>query len=114
MIKMSNDARRSGISASEDVLMLAADKAQRYVNGVCERRVSPSEDALTLLLSFTSHFPPLRLPDRGHQQARPDGLGDHNGDHRGRYFGFVNGGMVPAAMAANWLAAAWNQNAALR
>jgi glutamate/tyrosine decarboxylase-like PLP-dependent enzyme len=32
----------------------------------------------------------------------------------GRYFGFVNGGMVPAAMAANWLAAAWNQNAALR
>jgi aromatic-L-amino-acid decarboxylase len=32
----------------------------------------------------------------------------------GRYFGFVNGGMVPAALAANWLAAAWNQNAALR
>jgi glutamate/tyrosine decarboxylase-like PLP-dependent enzyme len=32
----------------------------------------------------------------------------------GRYFGFVNGGMVPAAMAANWLAAAWNQNASLR
>src|SRR5258707_517781 len=32
----------------------------------------------------------------------------------GRYFGFVNGGMVPAAMAANWLAATWNQNAALR
>jgi len=32
----------------------------------------------------------------------------------GRYFGFVNGGMVPAAMAANWLAVAWNQNAALR
>src|SRR5207302_1795085 len=32
----------------------------------------------------------------------------------GRYFGFVNGGMVPAALAANWLAGAWNQNAALR
>jgi glutamate/tyrosine decarboxylase-like PLP-dependent enzyme len=32
----------------------------------------------------------------------------------GRYFGFVIGGMVPAALAANWLAAAWNQNAALR
>src|SRR2546423_7429401 len=25
-----------------------------------------------------------------------------------------NGGMVPAALAANWLAGAWNQNAALR
>src|SRR5260370_11848602 len=32
----------------------------------------------------------------------------------GRYFGFVIGGMVPAAMSANWLAAAWNQNASLR
>src|SRR5439155_5758077 len=27
---------------------------------------------------------------------------------------FVNGGMVPAALAASWMAAAWNQNAALR
>jgi glutamate/tyrosine decarboxylase-like PLP-dependent enzyme len=32
----------------------------------------------------------------------------------GRYFGFVNGGILPAALAANWLAGAWNQNAALR
>jgi glutamate/tyrosine decarboxylase-like PLP-dependent enzyme len=32
----------------------------------------------------------------------------------GRYFGFVIGGMVPAALAATWLAGAWNQNATLR
>lgn len=29
----------------------------------------------------------------------------------GRYFGFVIGGAVPAAVAAEWLAAAWDQNA---
>jgi glutamate/tyrosine decarboxylase-like PLP-dependent enzyme len=31
----------------------------------------------------------------------------------GRFFGFVHGGCLPAALAANWLAGAWDQNAAL-
>ncbi|MBD2012406.1 hypothetical protein H6F96_00035 [Microcoleus sp. FACHB-53] len=30
-----------------------------------------------------------------------------------RFFGFVTGGSLPAALAANWLAAAWNQNCGL-
>ena len=32
----------------------------------------------------------------------------------GRYFGYVNGGALPASVAASWLAAAWDQNVALR
>ncbi|HWR54451.1 MAG TPA: aminotransferase class V-fold PLP-dependent enzyme [Bryobacteraceae bacterium] len=31
----------------------------------------------------------------------------------GRFFGFVHGGCLPAALAANWLAGAWDQNAVL-
>jgi hypothetical protein len=30
-----------------------------------------------------------------------------------RFFGFVIGGSLPAALAANWLAGAWDQNAGL-
>jgi len=31
----------------------------------------------------------------------------------GRFFGFVTGGALPATVAANWLATAWDQNAGL-
>jgi glutamate/tyrosine decarboxylase-like PLP-dependent enzyme len=32
----------------------------------------------------------------------------------GRYFGFVNGGVLPSSLAAGWLVGAWDQNVALR
>ncbi|MCP4205381.1 MAG: aspartate aminotransferase family protein [bacterium] len=39
--------------------------------------------------------------------------GAHLGSAGGRFFAWVVGGALPAALAADWLAAAWDQNAAL-
>ena len=112
---MATDAGVGAQSRSNDVLELAANKAQRYVRGVSERRVSPSEASIAALAEFDEPFPssPSEPSD---VIARLDQIGSAAtvAATGGRYFGFVNGGMVPAAMAANWLAASWNQNAALR
>jgi len=41
-----------------------------------------------------------------------DTAGGINGSAGGRFFGWVIGGALPAALAADWLSAAWDQNAA--
>ena len=112
---MATDAGAGEQSLSSDVLNLAADKARRYVRDISERRVSPSEAALTALPELMEPFPSLPS-DPCEVITRLDQIGSAAtvATTGGRYFGFVNGGMVPAALAANWLAAAWNQNAALR
>src|SRR5260370_5958333 len=112
---MPNDRGPAGPSLSNAVLNLAADKEQRYVREIAERRVGPSEAAVAALAELWESFP-SSPSDPSEVIARLDqiGSGATVATTGGRYFGFVNGGMVPAALAANWLAAAWNQNAALR
>ncbi len=112
---MPNDTGPGEPSLNRDLLTLAADKAQRYVRAITERRVGPSEAAVSALAELWEPFP-SSSSDPSDVIARLDqiGSGATVATTGGRYFGFVNGGMVPAAMAANWLAAAWNQNAGLR
>ncbi len=112
---MATETGALGQSSSSDVLNVAADKVQRYVREVVERKVSPSKEAVEALTKLHEPFPtfssrPSDVIARLDQIGSPATVATTGG----RYFGFVNGGMVPAALAANWLAAAWNQNAALR
>ncbi len=98
-----------------ELLNLAAKKAIQYVDEVRERRVGPASTALEALSKFHEPFPsePCNPADVVKQL---DKLGSPatTATTGGRYFGFVNGGMVPAALAASWMAGTWNQNAALR
>src|SRR5947199_3269600 len=112
---MATDTAVGAQSKSEDVLSLAAYKARSYGRGAGERRVGPSEAAVAALAELHEPFP-LSPCDPMAVIKRLDEIGSAGvvATTGGRYFGFVNGGMVPAALAANWLAAAWNQNAALR
>ena len=100
---------------TRDLLAEAATRAQRYVDDASERRVAPVESDLTWLTEFHEPFPESPCDSRD-ILAKLDQIGSPAtvATTGGRYFGFVNGAMLPAALAANWLAGAWNQNAALR
>jgi glutamate/tyrosine decarboxylase-like PLP-dependent enzyme len=112
---MSLLSNESAKSQSGELLQLAVEKAIRYVDGVRERRVGPASTALAALARFHEPFPSGPC-DPTEVLKQLDALGSPAtaATTGGRYFGFVNGGVVPAALAASWMAAAWNQNAALR
>ena len=92
----------------------AADRAVRYLEALDERRVSPSPSALEGLSRFSRPLQDQPLP-AGEVLEELDTIGSPAavGSAGGRFFGFVIGGSLPAALAANILAAAWDQNAGL-
>jgi glutamate/tyrosine decarboxylase-like PLP-dependent enzyme len=107
--------QREQESKTEAVLRLAAERARRYVRTIGERRVAPGEQELKRLEKFREKFP--EAPSEAEEVLNfLDEFGSPAtvATSGGRYFGFVNGATLPASLAANWLAAAWDQNAGLR
>jgi glutamate/tyrosine decarboxylase-like PLP-dependent enzyme len=93
----------------------AARRAAVYLHRISTRRVSPTPDALRDLDRLGGPLPDEPAPahtvvDLLDRLAAPATIGQGGG----RYFGFVNGGVLPAALAADWMASAWGQNAAMR
>lgn len=100
---------------SRELLLDAAQRGARYLDGLDARPVYPQADALAGLTAFDGQIPD-EPGDPGETLALLDVAGSPatTATAGGRYFGFVIGGSLPAALAANVLAAAWDQNAGLK
>ncbi|MBK9171189.1 MAG: aspartate aminotransferase family protein [Bryobacterales bacterium] len=92
------------------LLNLAAGTAARYLDELDNRGVAPSAEALAALSQFHEPLPEAPMePERVLETLDRIGSPATTGMAGRRYFGFVIGGSLPAALAANWLAGAWDQ-----
>jgi glutamate/tyrosine decarboxylase-like PLP-dependent enzyme len=106
--------REDEVNDRTAVLRQATDMAIDYLDGVDDRPVGRPVEVAGLRAALG-----LPLPERGVDPrdvlrdlaiAADTGLTASAGP---RYFGFVIGGSLPAALAADWLTSAWDQNAGL-
>jgi len=101
--------------ADKTLLLDAAARGVRYRTEVANRPARPGPESLAALRAGLCGD----LPAQGRDAKKIIALLDELGSPAtlpsagGRYFGYVVGGSLPVAVAANWLATAWDQNAAL-
>ncbi|MDQ0821948.1 glutamate/tyrosine decarboxylase-like PLP-dependent enzyme [Arthrobacter sp. V4I6] len=98
-----------------DALEAAARHAHRWLESQETRQVSPRTAAAALAAEFGGPLPRAGMPakevvDYLATKAEPGLMAMPSG----RFFGWVIGGTLPAALAADWLVSAWDQNTGLR
>jgi glutamate/tyrosine decarboxylase-like PLP-dependent enzyme len=101
------------VSAERELLLRTAEIAADFIESLDERPVFPSTPAGHLGTQLGGTLPdepsdPLALVE---QMARDIDLGVV-ATAGPRYFGYVTGGALPAALAADWLTSTWDQCAA--
>ena len=102
---MTNDSIR-------DLLAGAAERAASYLDGLPARGAGPMPGAAERLAAALDDALPEGPSDPIDVLAFLDDYGSPAtvASAGGRYFGFVTGGALPATVAAQYLAAAWDQN----
>ena len=92
----------------------ARDAAYAYADSASQRKVFPDSSALEKLTVFEEPlaeepFDALEILSLLDEFGSPASVAQIGG----RYFGLVNGGVIPVALAARWLADFWDQNTPL-
>ena len=93
----------------------AHDHAMRYISSAFERNVFPTEDALKSLAKFEEKMP----VDSGSAEEIIDFLNQNGSPNTvthigGRYFGFVDGSVIPTSLGAKNLSIYWDQNTGMQ
>ena len=93
----------------------AATHARAWLASMPDRPVPPANTADELLARFGGRLPevesdPAAVVDALVELVEPGLMAMPSG----RFFGWVIGGTLPAALAADWLTSAWDQNSGMR
>lgn len=112
----SGEDSRSNTAVNESraaLLKKAAHDAIDYLEGVNNRSVAPDPEAVAKLAVLHGPLPEQATSAESviallHEYGSPATMAKTNG----RFFGFVTGDCLPAALGAAWLVSAWDQNAA--
>ena len=100
--------------AQKHIFEQARQYAFDYADKAWDRNVFPTDEAISNLGKFVEEMPEnagdtAEILKQLHRYGSPATVSQIGG----RYFGFVNGGVIPASLAARWLTDFWDQNTAL-
>jgi len=99
-------------SPERDVLMRAAEHALVWLDGLDARSVATTASVAELRTRLARPLADLGAPCvTVIDDLVADTAGGILGSQNGRFYGWVIGGGLPAAMAADWLTTVWDQNA---
>ncbi|WP_371018988.1 pyridoxal phosphate-dependent decarboxylase family protein [Pseudalkalibacillus sp. JSM 102089] len=106
-----NAVRKSEINK---YLELSKSYSLSYIENINKRNVYPTSKAIRDLDIFDESLPQTpQTTEEIIELLNTYGSPATVAQTGGRYFGFVNGGILPASLSARWLSDTWDQNTAL-